>query len=218
MNRFIFFFLISNVIFSQSITRKLDTFKSIKISSAIEVILETANHSKIEVTGSDIDKLQIKNKNQELHLFTSLDKKFKNDLKVHIYYEPGLRYLKLTNSVKIHSKTPIHEEFFEIEANHNVKAVLRLKTKHLVAKLKLGSNITLKGTTESQKIYVGAKCFYHAFQFISKQTTISANASLAEIHVSEFLEATAKFKAEIIYRGQPNSVNEKTLLGKVIRK
>lgn len=218
MKKLFLILLISNFVFAQDLKKKLHSFKSINITSAMEVTLIAADSSKIEVTGKDLDKLTISDENQELKLSTSLDKKFKSDLVIKIYYQPGLRFLKLANQVLIHSNEPIQEKFLEIEAINNVKADLSLETEDFVANLSLGSNFLLEGITESQKINVGSKCFYDAFNFKSKKAYVEAKASQVAIYVSEFLDANAKFKSEIVYLGKPYSVNEKTFFGKVIRK
>ncbi|ANW97249.1 hypothetical protein AXE80_13525 [Wenyingzhuangia fucanilytica] len=218
MRQLFLLLFISNIIFAQDLKKDLTSFKSINISSAMQVELISSDSCKIEVTGKDLEKLSINNLEQELKLSTSIDKKFKSDLRVKIYYQPGLRYLKLANLVELSSKDTINEKFLEIEAVNNVKAVLSVKTEDFIANLSLGSNFVLKGITESQKIKVGSKCFYDAFNFKSKKAFVEAKASQVGINVSEFLDANAKFKAEIVYIGNPYSVNEKTFLGKVIRK
>lgn len=209
---------VSNFVFAQDLSKDLETFKSIIITSAMDVELISSENSKIEVIGNDIDKLTISNKNKELKLTTSLGKKFKSDLKVKIYYTTGLRYLKLSNQVVIYSKHVINEVFLELEAINNVKANLKLKTKDFVANLKLGSNISLEGSTEVQKISVSSKSFYDAFNFKSKKSFVKTKAADVAIYVEEFLDVNAKLKSKVTYMGDPYSVNEKTFLSKVIHK
>ncbi|GGF63965.1 GIN domain-containing protein [Wenyingzhuangia marina] len=215
---FLFALFISNIAFSQDLLQNLKTFKSIDISSAMDVELVAADTAKIEVTGSDLEKLTISDQGGELRISTSLDKKFKSDLIVKIYYQPGLRYLKLANLVEISSNDTINEKFLEIDAINNVKVNLSLKTDDFIANLSLGSNFVLKGITESQKINASTKSFYDAFNFISKKAYVEAKTSQVGVNVTEFLDANAKYKAEIVYTGNPYSVNEKTFLGKVISK
>ena len=218
MNKLFLLLLISNFVFAQDLKKDLKTFKSIHINSAMQVELISSDSCKIEITGKDVDKLSIDEKNKELKLSTSLDKKFKSDLMVKIYYQSGLRHLKLANLVEISSNDTIKEKFLEIEAINNVKANLSLEIEDFIANLSLGSNFVLKGVTESQKINVSSKSFYDAFNFKSKKAFVEAKTSQVGVNVSEFLDANAKYKAEIIYTGNPYSVNEKTFLGKVISK
>ena len=218
MKKLFLLLLISNFVFAQDLKKDLKTFKSIHINSAMQVELISSDSCKIEITGKDVDKLSIDEKNKELKLSTSLDKKFKSDLMVKIYYQPGLRYLKLANLVEISSNNIIKEKFLEIDAINNVKVNLSLELEDFIANLSLGSNFVLKGVTESQKINVSSKSFYDAFNFKSKKAFVEAKTSQVGVNVSEFLDANAKYKAEIIYTGNPYSVNEKTFLGKVISK
>ena len=218
MKKLFLLLLISNFVFSQDLKKDLKSFKSIHINSAMQVELISSDSCKIEITGKDVDKLSIDEKNKELKLSTSLDKKFKSDLMVKIYYQPGLRYLKLANLVEISSNNIIKEKFLEIDAINNVKVNLSLELEDFIANLSLGSNFVLKGVTESQKINVSSKSFYDAFNFKSKKAFVEAKTSQVGINVTEFLDANAKYKAEIIYTGNPYSVNEKTFLGKVISK
>lgn len=210
--------LISQFGFSQNLVKKLQPFKAISITSAMEVELILSDHFKIEVFGEDVDKLSISDVSEELKLTTSLNKKFKSDLKIKIYYVTGLRYIKLANNVSFKSRGPVVEKFLEIKAVNNVRADLSLSTDVFIATLDLGSNFKLKGTTESQKITIKKKSFYDAFNFKSKKAYTEVSFSKAGIYVSEFLEATAKLKGEITYIGNPLSVHEKTFLGKVIHK
>lgn len=218
MKKLFLLLLISNFVFAQDLKKDLKAFKSIHINSAMQVELISSDSCKIEITGNDVDKLSIDEENKELKLSTSLDKKFKSDLMVKIYYQPGLRYLKLANLVEITSNDTINEKFLEIDAINNVKAILSLQTEDFIANLSLGSNFILKGVTESQKIEVSSKSFYDAFNFKSKKAFVEAKTSQVGVYVSEFLDANAKYKAEIVYIGNPYSVNEKTFLGKVISK
>ncbi len=215
---FLSLLLITQFSFSQNLVKDLKPFKAILITSAMEVELILANGFKIEVEGTDVDKLKISNKGKELKLTTSLKKKFKSDLKIKIYYSEGLRNIKLANWVKFSSKEPIIEKFLEFEAINNVKANLTVQTEDFIGSLELGSDLVLKGITDSQKIEVSTKSFYDAFNFKSKKAYVEVKAAKAGIFVSDFLDAEAKLKGEIIYMGEPFSVNEKTFLGKVIHK
>ncbi len=203
---------------AQSISKELKPFKAITVTSAMDVELIYADVFKIEVFGKDADKLKITNKKKELKLTTSLAKKFKSDLKVKVYYDKGLRSLKLANWVTITNKEPITEKFLEIEAKNNVKANLWIQTKDFIADLELGSNLLLKGITEGQKVKVSTKSFYDAFNFKSKKTAITVKAANAGVYVSQFLDATAKLKGEITYAGNPFSIAENTFLGKITAK
>ncbi|MGY5352171.1 GIN domain-containing protein [Wenyingzhuangia sp. IMCC45533] len=215
---FLALLFITQINFAQDLVRNLKPFKAISITSAMEVELILANGFKLEVTGKDVDKLSVNNKGKELKLSTSLGKKFKSDLKVKIYYSEGLRNIKLANNVIFTSKEPIIEKFLEFEAINNVKADLTVQTKYLVARLDLGSNLLLKGFADDQKVKVNTKSMYDAFNLKSKKATVEVKAGNAGIYVSEFLDANAKLKGEIVYMGDPFSVNEKTFLGKVIHK
>ncbi|NJB81261.1 GIN domain-containing protein [Wenyingzhuangia aestuarii] len=215
---FLAILLIGQFSFAQDLVKDLKPFKAITINSAMEVELILADGFKIEVYGKDVDKLSVSDRNKELKLSTSLKKKFKSDLKVKIYYNNGLRHIKLANQVVFTSKEPIIEKFLEIEAVNNVRANLTVQTDDFIANLDLGSNLLLKGFTKSQKIKVKSKSLYDAFNFKSKKAYVEVRAAQAGVYVSEFLDAVAKLKGEITYMGTPYSVNEKTFLGKVIHK
>lgn len=210
--------MISQLASAQDLSKDLKPFKAITITSAMEVELILATSFKLEVYGKDVDKLKISNKGKELKLTTSLGKKFKSDLKLKIYYNEGLRHLKLANWVKITAKEPIIEKFLELETINNVKADLTIQTEDFIAELELGSKVTLNGLTDSQKITVKSKSVYDAFNFKSKKAFVEAKAGQAAIFVSGFLDAEAKLKGEIIYKGDPFSINEKTFLGKITPK
>ncbi|MGY6649277.1 GIN domain-containing protein [Wenyingzhuangia sp. IMCC45574] len=209
--------LVTTAVFSQDLERNLKEFKSVTISSAMDVELIKADVFKIEAVGQDVSKLNVENKSQELSLSTSLTKKFKSDIKVKIFYKPGIRYIKLSNNVILHSKSILTENLLELIAINNVKVDLRLKIKDFVGRFELGSNISLKGTTESQKLKVLTKSEYNGFDFKSKKTYIKAVTSKADIYVSEYLEANSRVKAKINYKGDPFSVNEKSFMGDIIR-
>lgn len=217
MKKLLLLLLITNFVSAQDLKQNLKEFKSITISSDMDVELIVSDSYKIEVYGNDVDKLTIDNKGHELKLTTSLSAKFKSDLKTKIYYKPGIRYIKLSNNVKITSADVIQENFLELELINNVRADLKLNTVDFIAKLELGSDIVLNGVTESQKIEVLTKSNYNAYQLKSKKAYVKVNASNAFIFVSEFLEANSRIKGEISYKGNPFSVSEKTFLGKVIR-
>ncbi|WP_010135503.1 GIN domain-containing protein [Ochrovirga pacifica] len=218
MKHFLLLLFATSTLFSQKLERNLKEFKSIEITSAMDVELIIADDYKVVATGNDTDNLIIENKNHELDISSSLTKKFNSDIKLKIYYKPGLRHIKLSNNVVIHSKDILKENFLEFIAINNINANLSLETVDLIGEFELGSNIVLKGTTESQKIKVLSKSKYKGFAFKSKKAYVKTVASEAELYVTEFLEANARLKGTIIYDGDPFSVVEKSFLGGIIRK
>lgn len=209
---------ISQIAFSQVRTEELKPFNSIHITSAMEVELIVSNTNKIEISGSDHERLIIKVEDEELLISNSIDKKFKSDLKVKIYYQNKLDELSLSNKVDITSEDVLNSDFLEIKAVNGVYANLSIENKNLEVNLSLGSNIVLKGTTESQKIKASTKSFYDTFNLKSKKAYVDSNTSNVGVYVTDFLDASAKYKGEIIYMGNPTTVNKNTFLGGTISK
>lgn len=216
MKKIFFLFLISTSVFSQNFERKLTEFKMITISSSMDVELIKSKFYKVVATGEDIDNLTIENKGQELKVGTNIIKKFNSDIKLKIYYKPGIRYIKVSNSVDLSSKDIIKESFLEIVAFNNVNINLNLIVEDFQAKLELRSIANFKGSTQSQNLKLLSKSEFHGLDFKSEKTYIKAITSKAEVFATKYLEANARVKAEIKYDGDPLNVNQKTFLSEII--
>lgn len=216
MNKtFILFFIITTYSFAQPIVKNLNPFKSISINAAMDVELVPSSENKLEILTADIDKLFIKNTNEELVLDLPLLDKFSKAIAVKIYFQPGIRYLSAANNANVYTTVAINESFFEVKAIHNAKLNLVLNTNNFKADLNLGAVVTLAGFTEFQQISAMNKTTFDAFNFKSKKTIIKCNSSNAAIYVTDYLDATAKFKSDIVYAGEPVFVEQNTFLSNV---
>lgn len=216
MKKILFILLISTSVFSQKLEKTVKEFKMISISSSMDIELIESTFFKVTATGNDVEKLIIENKGQELKIGTKIGKKFNSDIKLKIYYKPGIRYIKASNNVNLHSDNIIKESFLELVTFNNVTVNLNMIVKDFQAKIELGSVVNLKGSTESQNLKVLSKSEFHGFDFKSEKTYVKAITSKADVFATNYLEANARVKAEIKYKGKTSKVNEKSFLSEII--
>ena len=77
-----------------------------------------------------------------------------------------------------------------------------------------GSKIKLEGTSKNQDIVINTGTILESKKLTSNQIIITANAgSVAEIYVTDFVDANVRAGGEITIYGKPKQINKKTVAG-----
>jgi Putative auto-transporter adhesin, head GIN domain len=120
------------------------------------------------------------------------------------------------NNIELSGSISLQSEGIEADnlsmstaGSSKVKAFIRAKLLKLRAEG--SSDIELNGLTEKQNISLAGSVRYCAKNLASKLCTIKAAGSLkVELQVSDELEGSLSGAGQVIYAGNPNSVNVKT--------
>jgi len=212
--------LTSSVLFSQeAIVTKLGDFTGIKVFSGLQVELIKAEEAKVVITGSKASQVSLKNKNGILKFsIRYTDRLKKGDVVIKVYYLNKIDVLDANEGSSIFSNEVINQQHLELKSQEGARINVVINVKYLTIKSVSGGFIEVVGTTQNQIIDANTGGFYKAFDLESKQATATASAGgNIDVNVSEILNATVNFGGSIYYKGTPEELKTKKVVGGTIK-
>lgn len=208
--------LTTSLLFSQeTIETKLGDFTSLKVFSGLKVELIKANETKVVVTGTKANQVSVKNKNGTLKLSLKLIEGFKyDDVTIKLYYQNNIATLDANEGSHIFSNEIIKQQHLELKTQEGARIETSLAIKYLTIKCVSGGIIDIEGSVQNQKIEANTGGIYEGFEVESIQTTVVSSAgAVVEVTVSEMLDAKVNFGGTIYYRGNPEALKTKKVIG-----
>lgn len=222
MRKILFFklFLFSFIVFSQTtISRKLNDFDILKVYNGIDIELVKSEKQELFISGEKSDKVKIKEKNGVLKIKLSFPETIADGkVKVILYFNKPISIIDANEGVSITSKEEINQNHIEIKAQEGAFINLDVHTKHLTVKASSGGIIKLLGNTKNQTAKLDLGATYHGFDLkVENMSTIHAGSGAkAEVDTGETLKAKVSFGGTILYKGQPEFIEEKKVIGGTI--
>ena len=217
---FIITILITNLVISQTtITKVIGDFTEIKVYNGINLELIKSEEQKVEISGEKAEKVKVKNNGKILKLtlkFPDLSADGKVDIK--LYYNKEIKVIDGNEGSTITGKE-IEQQQIEIKAQERAFINLVIKTKHLKVKSSSGGIVKLTGTAKNQDVDLDLYGIYHGYALeVSNLTSIRAGSgSKAEVSAGETLDAKVSFGGSIFYKGNPEVVKDKKVIGGIIK-
>jgi len=208
--------LISTLGMSQkTITTKLGDFHTLKVFNGLTVELQKAATSKVVISGSQSEDVSIKNADGVLKIRLHFPDSFTaEDVKIVLYYSKDIDVLDANEGGEIFSDKTLKQQHLEVRTQEGAKINLAVNTKHLTVKSVSGGIIELTGVTENQKVEATTGGIYEAFEMQSKQAIVTAaSGANVEISISEILDAKVRFGGNIYYKGTPEVLKTKKVIG-----
>ena len=208
--------LISTIGMSQeTITTKLGDFHTLKVFNGLTVELQKAATSKVVITGSQSEDVSIKNADGVLKIRLHFPDSFTaEDVKIVMYYSKDIDVLDANEGGEIFSNETLKQQHLEVKTQEGAKINLAVNTKHLTVKSVSGGIIELTGVTENQTVEATTGGIYEAFEMQSKQAIVTAaSGANVEISISEILDAKVRFGGNIYYKGTPEVLKTKKVIG-----
>ncbi|VAW25576.1 hypothetical protein MNBD_BACTEROID04-1939 [hydrothermal vent metagenome] len=209
-----------SVIFAQEpITKNLGDFNTLKVFNGLTVELHKSTTPKIVISGSKSHDVMIKNSDGILKIRLRFPEGFTSkDLQISLYYSDNIDILDANEGGKIISDEVIKQQHLEVKAQEGAIIKAPIDVKYLVVKSVSGGIIKLKGTTQNQLIEVTTGGIYKAYELQSEQTTITAaSGARAEVKTNEILDAKVRFGGTIFYKGTPEVLKTKKIIGGTIK-
>lgn len=215
-------FFVANV-FAQSETRELADFSSLKVASALKVILIQGDENKILVTADEEETLKmVKSEIKEGILFLSIEsksvKKIKNngksvktkstshikgELKVVLTFK-HLNSIKLSGASEISTFDLIRVKELEIKGSGAIGANLNLEVTKLSIDFSGASDLKLRGLADSLSLKTSGASDVKAASFIAKNIVIAVSgASDVEVNATESITGTATGASSVNVKGAP---------------
>lgn len=213
-------FLACSMVFGQeTITKKLGEFNELKVFNGLTVELKKSNESKIEISGSQSKDVTVKNSNGILKVRLQFPESFiAEDVRIVLFYNDNIDILDANEGATIISDNTIKQQHLEVKVQEGAKIYLAVNTKHLTVKSVSGGLIELSGSTENQNIEATTGGIYEGYKLISKQTiAVAASGATTEVYTTEILDAKVRFGGTIHYKGTPEVLKTKKIIGGVIK-
>ena len=212
--------LTCSIVFAQEpITKKLGDFNTLKVYNGLTVELVKSSKSKIEISGKKADDVSIKNSNGILKIRLKFPEGITSeDVKIKLHYSSVINVLDANEGAKIYSERVIKQQHLEVKVQEGGFINMPINTKYLVAKSVTGGAISLTGSTQNQTIEATTGGIYEAFDMQSKQAIVTAaSGARVEVKISEVLDAKVRFGGTIFYKGTPEVLKTKKIIGGTIK-
>ena len=222
MNKIViaFVLLVSAIGFSQEkIERELGSFDEIKVFNGLNVTLKNASKPSVEITGEKAEDVVLKNVNGRLKLSMRFPDTFNSDeVKVTIYYTDDISVIDANEGSYVDSEGVINQKHIELKVQEGAIIDLELDVKYLDSKSVTGGTIIVSGKAENQTVEATTGGNYKAYDLQSKKSTVVASSgALTRVTVSEFLDAKVRLGGTVYYKGNPEEVKAKKIIGGTIK-
>ena len=217
--------ILSNALCAQSkVTQNLGDFTTLKVFNGIEVELIKSDTQKIEITGKKSERVTIKNKDQTLKLSLPFSLKPENnaaegEVIVKIFYNKSIAVLDANEGASITGKA-IQQEKLTVNTQERAYINLVIDTKYTEVFASSGGIVKLSGTTTHQDVSLDLYGVYHGFELKTANTASvkAGTGAKAEIFAGKTLTAKVNFGGSIFYKGNPELIKDKKVIGGIIQK
>ena len=213
-----------NALAQSVITKNLGDFTTLKVYNGIEVELIKSNEHKLEITGEKSEIVKIKNVNNTLKLSLPFSLKPENNaangkVLIKLYYNKDIAIIDANEGSTITGKNIIQDK---LKVNTQERAFINLviKVKYLEVRASSGGMIKLTGITKNQNVDVDLYGIYNGFGLKAEVNSIvkAGTGAKAEILAGEILNAKVSFGGSIFYKGTPEVLKDKKVIGGIIQK
>ena len=221
MKKFVFLSLIlvaSLATAQTTITKNLGDFSTLKVFNGLEVELIKSDVQKLEITGAKSEKVKIKNVNNTLKLslkFPELSADGKALIK--LYYNTNIAIIDANEGATITGKG-IKQDKLKVNSQERAFINLVVDVKHLDVRSSSGGIIKLTGSSKNQNVDLDLYGIYHGYGLkVTNSSTVKAGTGAkAEIFAGETLSAKVSFGGSIFYKGNPEVIKDKKVIGGII--
>lgn len=212
-------FFVSFFICAQNkITKDLGAFKVLKVYNGITIDLIRSNKNEAIVTGVKSDKVKFKSDNDKLKISLSFPETTADGkAKVVLYYANDIEVIDANEGAVMTAKN-LEQQSVHIKAQEGSFINMVINVKHLKVKSTSGSVIKLSGSSKNQSVNVDLGANYHGYNLKVAAMNIirAASGAKAEVNSGETLDAKVSFGGSIFYKGKPEILKEKKVIGGVI--
>ena len=201
-----------------TITKTLGDFTALKVYNGIDVELVKSDKQELVISGEKSEKVNVKNSRNTLKISLRFPETLaKGKVKIVLYYSKSIQVIDANEGASITAKT-FKQQQLEVKSQEGAFINMVLDVKHLTVKSVSGGVIKLTGTTKNQTVEVNNAGTYHAYQLKASDATIirAALGGKAEVNVGETLDAKIRFGGTIFYKGTPEVLKTKKVLGGTI--
>ena len=215
---FTLFFISISAISQTSITKTLGDFSVLKVYNGIDVELIPSDKQELVIQGEKSEKVKIKNANNTLKIYLKFPETLANgNAKVTLYYSKNISIIDANEGATITAKN-FKQSQLDVKTQEGAMINMVIDTKHLEVKSVSGGVVKLTGTTKNQHVEVSDSGVYHGYNLVATDASIvrAAIGGKAEVNVGETLDAKIRFGGTIYYKGTPEVLKTKKVIGGTI--
>ncbi len=216
---FLSLFLIAGIASAQTtITKSLEDFSELKVYNGIEVELIKSTEQKIEITGKKAEKVKVKNSGNTLRISLKFPETIANGkAKIKIYFNKDIAIIDANEGATVTGKG-FEQAQIEVKVQEGAFMNLVIKTNHLKVKASSGGVLKLSGSAKNQNVDVDLGGVYHGYNMnVTNMSIVRAGSGAkAEVKASKILDVKVTFGGSIYYKGTPEILKDKKILGGVI--
>ncbi|MEO9572094.1 MAG: head GIN domain-containing protein [Polaribacter sp.] len=222
---FIYTLVFSFAIVAQTkVNKNLGDYSTLKVFNGIEVELIKSKDQKLEITGEKSEMVKIKNVNNTLKISLPFSLKPENNaaegkVLVKLFYNKNIAIIDANEGATITSKD-VNQEKLEVNAQERAFINLTATVKYLKVRTSSGGIIKLTGTTDNQEVNVDLYGIYNGFKMktTGNSNVFAGTGAKAEVLAGQTLSAKVSFGGSIFYKGNPEVVKDKKVIGGIIQK
>lgn len=190
-------------------------FTSIRVSTGLFVeIVTDSEENKIEIKGSERDKVNVEVKKGELQLSLPVGHIFSETEIIVTVYAKNVEELKARSGSEVEFISKVEQKKISLIASEGSYIGGHLEVNSLSAKSITGASISLLGFAKNSNVEVKTGGSYDGDDFICETTNISVSyGGEATVHASETCEASVTAGGSIEIYGDPSSIKQRTKLG-----
>lgn len=220
MKKSVLFLLLISISFTFSQNndeRKIGEFYKLQTYDLLKINLIKSDVNKVVVNGEHPNYVVVKNKNGNLKIRMSLEKRLRgSETKVDLYYKSIYRIEAKEGSV-VFSKDTIEELSLYIKSESGATVSAKIKTTDLNANALTGGKISLSGVAKDNEIEATTGGQVLAKNLITETTQVLIKAGgLVNVYATSFLELDLKAGGEVNVFHKTNKIVEKTTLGGIV--
>ncbi len=193
----------------------IDRYEELRIVSGLEVHIENGSENEIIITGSDADKINVSSEDGKVRLSVSLSGLLEErnyDIKVVV--KDSIEVIDINQGSQVSLNAKLDQKKIEVRVQEGATFDGRLETGLIVLRAVSGGSINIQGLASMLKLTVNTGASVDAFDLnCSNADVLSMSGGIAQVSVYNILNAQVKFGGSIEYRGQPEVLNEKKVLG-----
>jgi hypothetical protein len=200
--------------------RILDAFNIVNVFGNLEVQLIKADKERMLINSPEIDVSKINSRIDKNELKISMNSDLfsaSKKVRIKLYYK-NIIEINSTGGANIVSEDIIKADKMDFNAASGGNISLSLDVNILEASVGQKSVISFEGNVNHQKISATLGGTYDAFELISDDAVVKANTGgKIKVYAAKLLDATARTKGYVGYKGKPEKTNFDSSTGGEIR-
>ena len=205
--------IIPGILLAQT-ERKIGDFQKLSVYDGINVELIKSDTNRVEITGKNTAYIVVKNKNGDLKIRLSVEKRFSgNRTKVSVFYKNVYSIIS-HEGANVFSKDTITQADLKLKANSGSRQNMIVKLNTLDAAATAGAKINISGESKYQNLSAATGSEILASKLENEEANvISTTGALIDVSSSKDLEVNSKIGGIINVHTKTDKIIEKISVG-----